>query len=254
MANCQILRSDPKLIAMQFIDYSFPTPAENLACDEALLDQAESDHGTECLRFWESSVPFVVLGRSNPFRTETFPVACAAAGIPIHRRCSGGGTVLQGPGCLNYTLILSIADRPELESVTSTNRFVMIRNSTLLQPLIDRPITVDGVTDLSLDGRKFSGNAQRRRRRFTLFHGTFLIDFDLTQIDRFLPLPTRQPDYRNNRSHAEFLISIPIPRSTLKQAFQEGWQATNPAVSPPCELIRHLVVSQYSRPDWNFKT
>jgi lipoate---protein ligase len=253
VSNCKVLRSDPKVIAMRFLDHTCPTPAENLACDEALLDEAESNDGGECLRFWESRIRFIVLGFSNPFRTETFPDACAASGIPILRRCSGGGTVLQGPGCLNYNLILSIENHPELESVTSTNRFVMSRNAAILQPLVDRLITVDGITDLSLEGRKFSGNAQRRRRRFALFHGTFLIDFDLAQIDQFLPLPARQPNYRQNRSHAKFLTSIPIARRILKQALQEGWNATLPSGPVPDERIQELVESRYGQPAWNLK-
>jgi lipoate---protein ligase len=238
---------------MQFIDYSFQNPAENLACEEALLDQAECRQGSEILRFWESTVPFVVLGFSNSFRTEAFPEACAAAGIPILRRCSGGGTVLQVPGCLNYALILSMENRPELASVTGTNRFVMDRNAAILQSLCGGSITVNGITDLSLDGRKFSGNAQRRRRRYLLFHGTFLMEADLALIDRFLPLPVRQPSYRRGRSHADFLTTLPIPRSLLKQGFQQGWQATLPAIPLPREHIQQLVQSRYSRSDWNLR-
>jgi lipoate---protein ligase len=238
---------------MLFLDYSFPTPAENLACDEALLDQAESRHGPEMLRFWESTLPFVVLGFSNPFRTETFAEACAAAGIPILRRCSGGGTVWQGPGCLNYALILSMENRPELKSVPCTNRFVMGQNAAILQPLFDRPITVNGITDLSLNGRKFSGNAQRRRRRYLLFHGTFLLETDLAQMDRFLRDPARQPTYRHGRSHAEFLTTLPISRSVLKGVFQQGWQATLSSGPLPWETIEQLVQSRYSQAGWNFR-
>jgi lipoate---protein ligase len=240
-------------MTLQFLDYSFQDPVENLACDEALLDQAESRQGPEILRFWESTVPFVVLGFSNPFRTETFHEACATAGIPILRRCSGGGTVLQGPGCVNYALILSMENRPELKSVTCANRFVMGRNAAILQALCGGSITVNGITDLSLNGRKFSGNAQRRRRRYLLFHGTFLLEADLTQIDRFLPLPARQPTYRQGRSHAEFLTMLPIPRSILKQGFQQGWQATLPSAPLPREQIQHLVQTRYSQSDWNFR-
>src|SRR4029077_18373734 len=93
---------------MKWLDLTLPTPAENLACDEALLDQCEAGQGEGVLRFWEPPGLFVVVGYANPVATEVNAAACREHGIPIFRRCSGGGTVLQGPGCLNYALILKI--------------------------------------------------------------------------------------------------------------------------------------------------
>src|ERR1041385_179712 len=87
--------------AMLYLDLTSSSPAENLACDEALLDFCEERPGLEVLRFWESTERFVVLGYANALHREVNVAACEAAQIPIMRRCSGGGTVLQGPGCLN---------------------------------------------------------------------------------------------------------------------------------------------------------
>jgi lipoate-protein ligase A len=109
---------------MNHLDLTLSTPAENLACDEALLEEAEA-LGGEVLRFWESPVHFVVLGYANKAREEVDIEACRTRCVPILRRCSGGGTVLQGPGCLNYSVILRIEAAPELQSITETNRFVM---------------------------------------------------------------------------------------------------------------------------------
>src|SRR6266480_945364 len=110
---------------MTLLDLTLPTPAENLACDEALLDAAESCSGGEVLRFWESPEYFVVVGYANKVATEVNVATCEARGIPILRRCSGGGTVVQGPGCLSYALVLSIADNAELRNITAANRFIM---------------------------------------------------------------------------------------------------------------------------------
>src|SRR5688572_6131078 len=94
--------------SMRWLDLTFPTPAENLACDEALLDLCEAGFADEVLRFWESPTHFVVVGYGNKVDSEVEVAACRADGIPILRRCTGGGTVLQGPGCLNYSLVLRI--------------------------------------------------------------------------------------------------------------------------------------------------
>src|SRR5271167_3895963 len=96
---------------MKLLDLTLPSPAENLGCDEALLDWREENGGEEILRFWESPETFVVAGYANKIATEVNVAACKAKGIPIFRRCSGGGTVLQGAGCFNYALILRIAEK-----------------------------------------------------------------------------------------------------------------------------------------------
>ena len=77
---------------MEFIDLSFPTPAENLACDEALLDWREQNGGNGILRFWQSPDTFVVVGYANKIQAEVNVAHCETAKIPIFRRCSGGGT------------------------------------------------------------------------------------------------------------------------------------------------------------------
>src|SRR5437773_4119018 len=165
---------------MKLLDLTFPTPEENLACDEALLDWCDEGAGPEVLRFWEPQQHFVVVGYSNRVGREVNVEACRERGTPILRRCSGGGTVLQGPGCLNYSLILRIDSDPALQTVTGTNRFVMEHNRAALETLLVRSsrreeplssnfqlstfnfqLCVCGHTDLAIDGRKFSGNAQR---------------------------------------------------------------------------------------------
>jgi lipoate-protein ligase A len=64
---------------MKHLDLTFPSPAENLACDEALLDWREENGGEEILRFWESPEIFVVVGYANK-------VAMEANVPPLFRR------------------------------------------------------------------------------------------------------------------------------------------------------------------------
>src|SRR5882724_10843203 len=103
---------------MKLLDLTLASPAENLACDEVLLDRSENGAGKEVLRFWEPRDYFVVVGYANKLATEVHVPACEARGIPVLRRCSGGGAVLQGPGCLNYTLILRITDRGSTRNIS----------------------------------------------------------------------------------------------------------------------------------------
>ena len=237
---------------MQIFERTFPTPAENLAADEALLELAERGDGGEILRFWESPTPFVALGYTNPIETETQRDNCRALKIPILRRVSGGGTVLQGAGSFNYALILEIAAHPALQTVSESNAHIMARQRRVLQVLAG-DIRVQGTTDLTLDNRKFSGNAQRRKRRFTLFHGTFLLDLPFDLIAQTLKLPTRQPDYRQQRTHAEFLTCLPLTRQQIKNALIEEWQASGIFTQIPDELMQKLLDERYDNREWNEK-
>ena len=257
---------------MKLLDLTLPTPEENLACDEALLDWCDEGAGPALLRFWESPQHFVVVGYSNHVESEVHIAACRERGIRILRRCTGGGTVLQGPGCLNYALILQVDSDPALETVTGTNRLVMERNRAALEnflaggsrreealfpnfqlPISNFQLSVCGHTDLAIDGRKFSGNAQRRRRSAVLFHGTFLLNFDLALVNRLLPMPSKEPDYRPSRSHAEFLMNLNVSAAEIKAALAQAWGATVAKDELPSEYTIELATQKYSSAAWNLK-
>jgi lipoate-protein ligase A len=240
---------------MRHLDLTFPSPAENLACDEALLDWCESDKGAECLRFWESPEPFVVVGYANKVATEVNVAACEARKIPILRRCSGGGTVVQGPGCLNYTLVQPISKDGPLHSIAVANQFIMRRNRAAIESIIGRQpaIAIRGHTDLAIGGRKFSGNSQRRRKHFLLFHGTFLLNFDLALIGDLLRMPSKEPDYRESRKHADFLTNINVSAEKVKAALQKAWDAGSQLTNLPLEKIKALAQERYATNEWNFK-
>src|SRR5207253_7193116 len=115
------------------------------------------------------------------------------------------------------------------------------------------PVEMQGHTDLALRGLKFSGNAQRRKRHFLLFHGTFLVHFDISLMEKMLLLPSKQPAYRANRSHADFLTNLDLPPQILKAGLREAWNAREAAFQIPFDQIATLAREKYSRDDWNFK-
>jgi lipoate-protein ligase A len=238
---------------MRYIDLTLSTPHHNLALDEALLDSCEDGFHQEILRFWEPDEYFIVLGYSNRFHSEINLEACQKNHIPILRRSSGGGTVLQGSGCLNYSLILNIQNSHPLESITKTNSFIMNFHKETLKSLAGEKVKFQGTSDLTLDTLKFSGNAQRRKKNFLLFHGTFLLDFNISFIEKFLSMPSKQPEYRQGRSHRDFLTNLKLPSYILKDALRKSWNATEILQEIPIQKTEELVKKKYSRDEWNFK-
>ena len=199
---------------MKVIDYTLESPEENLAFDERLLDE-----GCERLRFWESSTHFVVLGRSGKLDDEVNVAACKAASIPILRRSSGGGTVLQGPGCLNYALVLALAGRPALLNVAESYRILL---NQIARALRVAELEVRG-SDILFRARKVSGNAQRRTRGWLLHHGTILHGLDVSLMERLLLEPKRRPSHRQDRTHRHFVTMLDLSAEELKQRFLCAW-------------------------------
>jgi lipoate---protein ligase len=205
---------------MQFWDISFSNPSENIVFDEVLLDSAAQGEGEEILRFWESPKIFIVLGRTGQPEKELILDQVRADQVPVVRRSSGGGTVVQGPGCLNFSWILPKTKNPSLADIRQSYRYILTSVITALKTCgvaaEFRPISDLVVLPNEL---KFSGNAQRRVRNHLLHHGTILYDFDLALIERYLALPTDCPSYRRSRPHRDFVTNVPLQPADFKKAF-----------------------------------
>ncbi|MGC9036038.1 MAG: lipoate--protein ligase family protein [Verrucomicrobiia bacterium] len=239
---------------MFYLDKTFARPEENLACDELLVEFCSSNDGIECLRFWEPDNYFVVLGYGNRVSEEVFVEECERCNVPIFRRISGGGCVLQGPGCLNYSLVLKISNNPQnLSTIPDTNRYVMNRTKRAIQSVLGNNVKVSGITDLTIDGKKFSGNAQRRFNDYILYHGAFLLNMDISMIERLLKIPPRQPCYRQNRTHRDFLININVQSLKIKESLKKEWGAYEVFDKVSYDKINKLAAEKYLNPEWNLK-
>ena len=239
---------------MKLLELQLPSPAENLAADEALLDRCEAGTGDETLVFWEPREVFVVVGYANKVAAEVNTAACEKRGIPVFRRCSGGGTVVQMPGGLNYSLVLQIVENGATRSIAAANQFIMEKNRAAIAELLPAAaVSVRGHTDLCVGDLKFAGNSQRRRKKFLLFHGTLLLDCDLSFISELLMMPTLQPDYRGSRPHENFVTNLNLPAQKVKAALAKAWDAQEPAPTLPVADIERLVAEKYSSNSWNLK-
>lgn len=229
---------------MRYVDRTLSDLSKNLALDEALLLQAEAGETGECLRVWEWPDHAVVLGVGCSLNDDVDEDRCCRDRIPVIRRSSGGGTVLLGAGCLLFSLILSYERAAALRSVRRSYAYILDIVRRGLCDIVPG-IELAGVSDLAIAGRKFSGNAQQRKRDFLLHHGTILYDFDIEITGRVLRLPLRQPDYRKSRPHEAFMTNIPAPANQLKESLPRMWQATPDETQLPTQLIEALAREKY---------
>jgi lipoate-protein ligase A len=236
---------------MFYLDLTLPSLEENLALDEALLLRAE-EGGPEVLRVWQWPTLAVVLGAGGVLEDDVHEAPCRADGVPILRRSSGGGTVLLGPGCLLYSVVLPFARDPTLQQLFPSYGYILGRVLEAVRRL-GAEADLQGASDLALGDRKVGGSAQQRKRDHLLHHGTLLYAFDAALIGRYLKPPPRQPPYRQQRRHEDFLTNLPTGAELLKQALRLAWQAEQKLSAWPGDLVQQLIVEKYLSPEWIYR-
>ncbi len=243
---------------MRTIDFRTSDPAEQLAFDEAVLLEADQIGSDESLRLWEFVRPVVVIGRSSKYASEVNEPFCSSRQIPVLRRCSGGASIAAGPGCLMYSVVLSFEERPEVQKIDVAHEFVMQRLLSAVRHQLPSA-EMQGTCDLTWNDRKFSGNSLRLTRRHLLYHGTILYGADLEFITTALANPPRQPEYRRQRAHADFITNIPIDARILRTEIARAFDAepAKPAAGDepdPQHLqtrTQELRRTRYANPEWN---
>lgn len=236
---------------MLLLELTLPTPAENLALDEALLEAAERNElAGETLRIWESPQMAVIIGRSSKRSEEVDVGYCETHQIPILRRSSGGAAIVMGAGCLMYGVVLSLERRPELRMIDRAHQFVLGRIRDALAVSL-KGVELCGISDLAAQERKFSGNSLRVGRKHLLYHGTLLYDFPVARVGACLKSPPRQPEYRAGRSHGEFVANLVATRDQLRQALVRAFESEQLLTDWPQTLTQQLTADKYSQEAWN---
>ncbi len=236
---------------MLYLDQSLDSPALSLALEEALLDAAEDgEWNDEFLRVWDSNQYFAVIGRGSRISEEVNLEFAAKESIPVFRRISGGAAIVAGPGCLLYAVLLSLERRPELRMVDTAHQYVMQTMLEALRPLVPS-IDFKGTCDLVVGNQKVSGNSLRVRRNWLLYHGTFLLKMDLSLIDRLLHHPPREPEYRSQRRHGQFVANLNLDRSVVAERLRVQWDAHDMTANLPMDATRKIAQEKYWNANWN---
>jgi len=178
-------------------------PLANLAIEELLHYSVE--HGAPpTVRFWRSERA-VVLGASRSVYTDVYIDNCRADEVPIFRRHTGGGTVYLHPDVLNFTVIAPY-DYPDIQ------RYSRIRESLrfILRPVLEAlkrcgvEADINDKGDIMVEGRKIGGNAQARKKRSLLHHGTLMFDAKAGEMSRYLKVPPERRDI----SHSDLVAGL----------------------------------------------
>ena len=147
----------------------------------------------------------VVLGAGGRPENEVHAEELEADAIPLFKRKGGGGTVLLGPHTLVITVHAGVS-HPFGHKIyfKALNRAIILS----LKRIKDLDWKERGISDIAVDGRKVIGSSLYRRKDYLLFQASLLVENEVPRMVRYLKHPPRQPDYRQDRDHADFVTCL----------------------------------------------
>lgn len=172
--------------------------------DEDLLHAARSSGRPQVAVYPHPELCAVIGSGGDPW-VETRPDRLASDGVPLRRRRGGGCAVVVDPG----NLICSLAvPAPGIGGITRAFGAISGLMGEALAAVGIAGVVQAGVSDLAVGDRKLGGSCIWRTRGLLYYSTTLLVEPGWAAIDRYLPHPPREPDYRAGRAHREFLVSV----------------------------------------------
>ena len=154
---------------------------------------------------WQPDRIYIVLGRSDNIESAINLAQAKKYQACILKRPSGGHTVILSPKTI---VISSLIKRNKINGAQVSN----IINNIILQALFDlniKNVSKRGISDLAINDKKILGSSIYRPKLGQYFyHAVLNHSLDPQIINKLLLFPKRQPAYRKNRSHSEFITSL----------------------------------------------
>ena len=147
----------------------------------------------------------IVLGQSNEPGKSIHTAAAEEENVPIYKRPSGGETVIISPN----TLVMSFVKRNE--PLRSPKRFFSLFNGKIIDALVDlgiKNLGQKGISDICIGEKKILGSSIYRNKDLLLYHAVLNISEPVSNMEKYLKHPSREPDYRAGRSHSDFVTSL----------------------------------------------
>ena len=226
--------------------------AYNLSFEEYILTHKRQG---DWLLLWQNS-PTVVVGLNQVAEAEADLAYCAAHGVAVVRRATGGGAVYHDLGNLNYSLISDAGEEASL----SLARFMRPVCEALRSMGV--PAEATGRNDITIEGLKVSGTAQRLYSGRVLHHGTLLFKTDREAMAAALrPAPDKFSGKaaKSVRSRVGEISGF-LPRGTTLEGFRsallaalapEGLAREELTAGELAEVER-LAREKYRSPSWTF--
>ncbi len=228
-------------------------PYFNLAAEEYVLKNFTED----CFMLWRNA-PSIIVGKHQNTLAEINLEWVSANNIKVVRRLSGGGAVFHDLGNLNFTFIVS----GEEGNLVDFRRFTKPILEVLQKLGVEARF--EGRNDLTIQGLKFSGNAEHVYKQRTLHHGTLLFSAvmaDLSDALKVDPLKFTGKAVQSVRSRVTNIsehLSHPMNVDEFSDMIMKhirdnyGGNQMYSYTSDDMRAIEQLRDEKYSQWEWNF--
>jgi len=236
---------------------------DNMAIDEAILQQVSIGASPPTLRLYGWKPSAVSIGYFQSIEDEVDLDACLEKGFDVVRRITGGGAVFHDDE-LTYSIII-----PEASGVVSED--IMGSYAQICGAIVDAlgsfglEARFKPVNDITVDGKKISGNAQTRRCGCVLQHGTLILGLDADEMFSVLKVPDEKIRDKMIATVKDRVTSLRLEYggfsdASVRAALVEGFEGSLGISTAPGELTLaekelagELSESKYSTRKWNFK-
>ena len=231
-------------------------PYYNLASEEYVMNSFNEDE--KYLMLWQNR-PSIIIGKHQNTIEEINREFVQANNIAIVRRLSGGGAVYHDLGNLNFTYIVKVPNTSlEFDFKKFTEPVVAALNQ------MEIPAEFNSRNDLSIEGKKISGNAQYIRKGKCLHHGTLLFNTNLDQLVMALRVSSDKIESKGIKSIRSRVTNIypylkkPYTIVDFKNLLLDQFRLKNGKIESiyfndnDRKQIEKLVRTKYQTWEWNY--
>lgn len=186
----------------EIVDYKAELITPYTLEDGALLDHARD---TYAFRLFSPADKYIVLGRGSDPALTINENYVRHDGISVMKRPSGGEAIFLSPGMLIIAIVKGGEKTP------SSGRFFNLYTDILIRALSSLNIsglTHEGTSDICINSKKVLGSSMYISKSRVFYHAVLNINESPLTIARYLRHPPREPEYRQHRTHADFVTSI----------------------------------------------